>query len=94
MFSTHIKQKFVIVERFIRTLKNKIYKCMTSIPENVYIDKSDDIVNKCNNIYHSIIKSKPADVKSWTYIDFNQENKKEDPKLKAGEQVKQYIKRI
>ena len=94
MFSTHIKQKFVIVERFIRTLKNKIYKCMTSIPENVYIDKSDDIVNKCNNIYHSINKSKPADVKSWTYIDFNQENKKEDPKLKAGDQVKQYIKRI
>ena len=38
-------------------------------------------VNKCNNIYHRIIKSKPADVKSWAYIDFNQENKKEDSKL-------------
>ena len=38
-------QKSVAAERFIRTLKNKIYKCMTSISKNVYIDKVDDIVN-------------------------------------------------
>ena len=35
-----------IAERFIRTLKNTIYKYMTSIPKNVYIDKLDDIVKK------------------------------------------------
>ena len=46
MYSTHNEGKFVAVERFIRTLKDKIYKHMTSISKNVYIDKLDDIVNK------------------------------------------------
>ena len=49
MYSTHNEGKSVVVERFIRTLKNKIYKYMTSISKNVYIDKLDDIVNECNN---------------------------------------------
>ena len=38
--------------------------CMTSISENVYIDKLDDIVNKYNSTYHNTIKMKPVDVKS------------------------------
>ena len=46
---------------------------MTSISKNVYIDKLDDIVNKCNNIYHNTIKIKPSDVKSSTYIDSSKE---------------------
>ena len=49
MHSMHNEAKSVITERFIRTLKNKIYKYMTSVSENVYIDKLDDIVNKYNN---------------------------------------------
>ena len=44
MYSTHNEGKSVIAERFIRTLKNKIYKYMTSVSKNVYIDKLDDIV--------------------------------------------------
>ena len=44
MYSTNNKGKFVVAERFIRTLKNKIYKYMTSKSKNVYIDKLDDIV--------------------------------------------------
>ena len=52
MYSTHNEGKFVVVGRFIRTLKNKIYKCMTSISKNVYIDKLDDIVNEYNNTKH------------------------------------------
>ena len=63
MYSTHKQRKYFVAERFIRTLKNKIYKYMTSISKNVYIDKLDDIVSKYNNIYHSTIKMKPADVK-------------------------------
>ena len=62
MYSTH-------AERFIRTLKNKIYKYMTSISKNVYIDKLGDIVNKYNTTYHITIKMKPVDVKPSTYID-------------------------
>ena len=56
MYSTHNEGKSVVAEIFIRTLKNKIYKYMTSISKNVYTDKLDDIVNKYNNTYHSTIK--------------------------------------
>ena len=73
MYSINNEGKSVIAERFIRTLKNKIYKYMTSISKNVYIDKLDDIVNKYNNTYHSTIKMKPVDVKSSTYIDSSKE---------------------
>ena len=59
MYSTNNEGKFVIAEKFIRTLKNKIHKYMTSVSKNVYIDKLDNIVNKYNNAYHSTIKMKP-----------------------------------
>ena len=49
MHSTHNEEKSVIAERFIRTLKNKIYEYMTSISKNVYINKLDDTVNKYND---------------------------------------------
>ena len=49
MYSTHNEGKSVVAERFIRTIKNKIYKNVTSISENVYIDKLDDIIHKYNN---------------------------------------------
>ena len=70
MYSTNNEGESVIAERFIRTLKNKIYKYMTSISKNVYTDKLDDIVKKYNNNYHTSIKMKPVDVKDNTYIDF------------------------
>ena len=63
MHSTHNEKKSVVAERFIRTLKNKIYKYVTSISKNVCIDKLDDIVDKYNNAYHRTIKMKPVDVK-------------------------------
>ena len=52
MYSTRNEEKYVVAGRFIRTLKNKVYKDMTPISQNVYIDKLDDIVNKYNNTYH------------------------------------------
>ena len=70
MYLTHNQGKSVIAERFIRTLKNKIYKYMTSVSKNVYIGKLDDIVNNYNKTYQRTIKIKPVDVKSNTYIDF------------------------
>ena len=63
MSSTYNEGKSVIAERFIRTLKNRICKYMTSVSKNMYIDKLDDIVNTYNNTYHSTIKMKPFDVK-------------------------------
>ena len=62
MYSTHNEVKSVVAERFIRTLKNKIYEYMTSISKKVYIDKLDDIVNEYNNTYHRAIKMKSTDV--------------------------------
>ena len=60
MYSTHNERKYVVAERFIRTLKNKTYKYMASITKNVYIDKLDYIVNKYTKINHRTIKMKPV----------------------------------
>ena len=68
MYSTHNEGKYVVVERFIRTLKNKVCKYMASISKNMYIDNLDDIVNKYNNTHQNTVKMEPADVKSNTYI--------------------------
>ena len=78
MYSTHNERKSVVAERFIRTLKSKIYKYMTSISKNVYIDKLDDIVDECNNTYHTTIKMKPTDVKDNTYINDDKEINNKD----------------
>ena len=56
MYSIHNEGKSFVAERFIRPLKNRIYKYMTSVSKNVYIDKLDDTVNKYNNKFHSTIK--------------------------------------
>ena len=85
MYSTHNEGKSVAAERFIRTLKNRIYKHMTSISKNVYIDELDDIINEYNNTYHRTIKMKPIGVKDSTYINIGKEGNDKDPKFKAGE---------
>ena len=82
MYSTYNEGKFVIAERFIRTLKNKIYRYMFSKSKNLFIDKLDDIVIKWNNTYYSTIKMKPVDEKSNTYIDSSKEINNKDPKFK------------
>ena len=88
MYSTHNEGKSVVVERFIRTLKSKIYKYMTSISKNVYIDKLDDIVYEYNNTYHTTIKMKPADVQDNTHINVDKKINNKDPKFKVGDRVR------
>ena len=85
MYSTHNEGKAVVAERFIRTLKIKIYKYMTSISKNVYINKLDDIVDEYNNTYHTTIKMKPIDIKDDTYINADKEINNKDPKFKVGD---------
>ena len=70
MYIIHNEGKLVVTERFIRTLKTKIYKYMTLVSKYVYIDKLDDIVGEYNNTYHRAIKMTPVDVENNTYIDF------------------------
>ena len=88
MYSTYNEGKSVVAERFIRTLKNKIYKYITSISKNVYIDKLDDIVNEYNNTYHRTIKMKSIDVKDNTYINIDKEVIDNNPKFKVGDHVR------
>ena len=85
MYSTHNEGKSIISERFIRTLKNKIHKYMTSISKNVYTDKLDHILNKYNDTYHSTIKTKSGNVKSNTHIGSSGEINNKDPKFKIGD---------
>ena len=60
---------------------------MSPVLKNVYIDKLDDIINKYYNTYHSIIKMKPVDVKSNSYIDYIKNSNNKDPKFKIGDIV-------
>ena len=73
MYSIHKEGKSVVAERFIRTLKTKIYKHMTSVSKHMYIDKLDDIVNEYSNTYCRTIKMKPVDVKDDRLINKNLE---------------------
>ena len=53
MYSTYNEGKSVVAERFIRTLKNILYKHMTATGKNVYYDVLDDVVNKYNNTWQN-----------------------------------------
>ena len=86
--SIHNEGKSVIAERFVTTLKNKIYKYVTSISKNVYINKLDDIVDEYNKTYHRTIKIKPVDIKDNIYNDFKKEVHDKVPKFKVGDNVR------
>ena len=88
MYLIYNEEKSVVAERFIRTLENKLYKHMTLVSKNVYINKLDDIVDEYNNTYHRTIKMKPVDVKDNTYINFKKEVNDKDPKFKVGHHVR------
>ena len=88
MYSTHNEGKSVVAERFIRTIKKRIYKYMTSISKNVYIDNLYDIVNEYNNTYHRTIKIKPISVKNSAYINIDKEINDNDPKFKVANHVR------
>ena len=87
MRSIHNEGKSVVPERFIRTLKTKIYKYMTSVSRNVYVNKLDDIVREYDNTSHRTIKMKPVDVKDNTYVYSKKEVNDKDPKFKVGNPV-------
>ena len=81
------ESKSVVAERFIRTLKNKLYKHKTATGKNVYYDVLDDVVNKYNNTKHSTIKMKPIDVKNNKRMYIDEPNEK-DSTFKVGDRVR------
>ena len=83
VYSTHNEGKsVVVVERFIRTLKNRIFKHMTAVSKNIYFDALHDIVNKYNNMVHRTIKMKPINVTSDSYAEYNEDSNKKILNLK------------
>ena len=84
MYLTYNEVKSVVTERFIRSLKNKIFKHMTAISKNVYFDVLNDIVNKYNTTVHRTIKMKPIDVISNFYAKYNEDSNEKDPKFRVG----------
>ena len=88
MYLIYNEGKSVVAERFVRTLKTKIYKYMALMSKNVCIDKLDDIAGEYNSTYHRTIKMKPVDVKDNTYVDFKKEVNDKDPKFKVGDHVR------
>ena len=88
MYSTYNEGKFAVAERFIRTLKNEIFKHMAAISKNVYFDVLDDIVDKCNNTVDKTIKIKPIGVTGDSYAEYNEDVNKKDPKFKVGGHIR------
>ena len=88
MYSAHNEGKSVVAQRFIRTLKNKIYKYVTSISKDLYINKLDDIVDEYNNTHHTTIKMKPIDVKDNTYINTDKEINDKSRKFNVSDHVR------
>ena len=88
MYSTYNEGKSVVAERFMRRLKNKIFKHMKAILKIVYFNVLDDIINKYNNTVHRTIKMKPIEVTSDSYVEYNEDSNKKDPKLKIGDRVR------
>ena len=88
MYSTYNERKSVVAERFIRTLKNKMFKHMTVISKNIYFDVLDDIVDKYNNTVHKTVKMKPIEVTDDYDVEYNEIANKKNPKFKVGDNVR------
>ena len=88
MYSTYNESKSVVAERFIRALKNKLYKHMTATGKNVYYDVLDDTVNEYNNTKHNTIKMKPKDAKNDNKRVYINEHNKKDSRFNVGDRVR------
>ena len=83
MYSAYNERKYVVAERFIKTLKNKIFKHMAAVSKNVCFNVLDHIVNKYNNTVHRTIKMKPIDVTSDSYAKYNENSNETKPRFKV-----------
>ena len=92
IYQTHNEGKSVVAARFIRTLKNNIYKCITEISKNVYYvyndDKLDNIIDRYNNTNQRRIKEKTIDAKPITFIDLVLKAMIKIPNLKCRDLVR------
>ena len=88
MYLKHNELKSAVLEKFIRTLRNKIYKHMAAVSKNLHIDKPDEIVHKYNNTFHNTIRMKPVNVNLGIYFKYNVDHNDKGPKFRVGNHVK------
>ena len=88
IYSTHNEGKSGFPERFIRSLKNKVYKHTTVLWKNIYFDVLNDIVDKYSNTYDETFKMKLIDVKYNSYAKYNVNSNDKDPIFKIGDYVR------
>ena len=88
IYSTCNKGKSVVAERFIRTLKNKIFKHLIGVSKHDYFDVLDDILDKYNNTVQRTIKVKSINVTSDSYAEYNEDSNVTKPKFKVGDHVR------
>ena len=88
MYYTFNEGKSIVAERFIRTLKNKLYKHMTATGKNVYYDVLDDVVNEYNNTKHNTIKMNTKDVKNDNKRVYIDEHNEKSARYNVGDKVR------
>ena len=98
MHSTYNEGKSVVAERFIRTLKNKIFKHMTAISKTIHFDVLDDNVSEYNKTVHRTIKMNSIEITNDYYAEYNEiefnknsmelHSNKKGPKFKVGNNVR------
>ena len=88
MYSTYNEGKSVVAERFIRTLKNKLYKHMTAVGKNIYWNVLDDVVDKYNDTINRSIGMKPKDVKNDKKAVYVEESSEKSARFSVGDRVR------
>ena len=85
MYSRHVVAERLITNSVLAIRRTSL---LWNSPLSYSVDKLDDIDNKYNNAHHSIVKMKPADVKSSTRMESSKEINNKDLKFRNGDIVR------
>ena len=88
IYSTYNERQSFVAERFIKTLKNKIFKHMAAVSKNVCFDVLDDVAITYNNTVQRTIKMTPTEVTSDSYAKYNEDSNEKDPKFRVGDRAR------
>ena len=88
MYPTYNAGNSVVAERFIKTLKNKIFRHMTPVSRNIYFDAWDGIVDNYNNKFHRTIAMKLMHVKSDSNAECNNDSNEKNLKFKVNDHLR------
>ena len=87
MYLTHNEGKSVVVDRFIKILKSKIYKTFTANDSKFILGRLNKLVDEYNTTYRCSIGENPADV-DYSGLTEKIELTHKAPKFKVGDRVR------